>query len=107
LKFAKLDIYASNSILIWISIFSISMVTITIRKAERKGIQSLCELYIEFHGFHVRAIPDRLRKAALGLYQAMGFHEIQDVLVFRKDYDACSGSPSLDNDTMATSNKGT
>jgi mycothiol synthase len=31
---------------------------------------------------------DKYRNAALGLYEAVGFRVIRDVLVYRKDYDA-------------------
>lgn len=37
------------------------MTEIIIRPATIEDIKSLCELYVEFHEFHVRGLPDRLR----------------------------------------------
>ena len=37
------------------------MTEIIVRPAGIEDVKSLCELYVEFHEFHVRALPDRLR----------------------------------------------
>ena len=34
---------------------------VKIRLAEKEDLKALCRLYIEFHEFHVRGVPDRLR----------------------------------------------
>jgi GNAT superfamily N-acetyltransferase len=33
---------------------------ITIRQAGERDVEALCDLYFEFHAFHVRGMPDRL-----------------------------------------------
>lgn len=38
------------------------MHTFTVRSAEERDIDGLVSLYAEFHEFHVRGVPDRLRK---------------------------------------------
>jgi GNAT superfamily N-acetyltransferase len=32
-----------------------------IRSADEQDFDALCRLYVDFHGFHVRGVPDRLR----------------------------------------------
>lgn len=34
---------------------------VKIRLADEQDLEALCRLYIEFHEFHVRGVPDRLR----------------------------------------------
>jgi GNAT superfamily N-acetyltransferase len=34
---------------------------VMIRLANKEDLKALCKLYVEFHEFHVRGIPDRLR----------------------------------------------
>jgi mycothiol synthase len=47
---------------------------------------------LQFHGAHrVYVETDNYRNAALELYESVGFRVIQDVLVYRKDYDDTQG----------------
>ena len=47
---------------------------------------------LQFHGAHrIYVETDNYRNAALELYESVGFRVIQDVLVYRKDYDDTQG----------------